>query len=240
MKIREFVRRLVWCEKVSSDAYVQYLRSKGVRIGQDVTIYVPQKTTIDLQYPWMIEIGDHVRITQGVVILTHDYSWYVLKGVSGAIHGASGHVKIGNNVFIGMNTIITRNVTIGNNVIIGAGSVVTKDCPDNGVYAGNPARKIMDLEEFSCKREKVQLAEAKKIAQEYFKVFGEKPEKEIFHEYFTLFSDMDAVKENAVFREKMEKHRNWEMSVGYLAAHKPLFNGYDAFLNACFEDMQET
>ena len=63
-----------------------------------------------------------MRITEGVKILTHDYSWSVLKlyeSVSenpGAILGASGTVKIGDNVFIGMNTIITRNVEIGNNV----------------------------------------------------------------------------------------------------------------------------
>lgn len=52
--------------------------------------------------------------------------------------GASGVVEIGDNVFIGMNTIIERNVKIGNNVVIGAGSVVTKDCEPNSVYAGAP------------------------------------------------------------------------------------------------------
>ena len=78
----------------------------------------------------MISIGNHVRITEGVKILTHDYSWSVLKGLKndqgGAILGSSGHVVIGDNVFIGMNTIITRNVKVGNNVIIGVGSVVQK------------------------------------------------------------------------------------------------------------------
>lgn len=46
----------------------------------------------------------HVRITEGVKILTHDYAWAVLKTETGAILGASGTVKIGDNVFIGMNT----------------------------------------------------------------------------------------------------------------------------------------
>ena len=67
-----------------------------------------------------------------------------------------------------MNAIITRNVVIGNNVVIGAGSVVTGNCEDNGVYAGNPARKIMDIEEYFLKRKSAQLEEAKLLAKEYY------------------------------------------------------------------------
>lgn len=55
-------------------------------------------------------------------------------------------VKIGNDVFIGAGSIIMPGVTIGNNVIVGAGSVVTKSLDANGVYAGNPARKIKDFD----------------------------------------------------------------------------------------------
>lgn len=94
----------------------------------------------------MIEIGNYVRIAQGVIILTYDCSWYVLKEITGEILGSFGKVKIGNNIFIGMNAIITAGVTIGDNVIIGAGSVVTRDCLFNGVYAENPAKRIMDIE----------------------------------------------------------------------------------------------
>lgn len=48
-----------------------------------IALYIPTKTLIDEQYPWMITIGDHVRITEGVKILTHDYSWSVLKNCRG-------------------------------------------------------------------------------------------------------------------------------------------------------------
>lgn len=61
-------------------------------IGKDVYFYAPLKTFVDIQYPWQITIGNHVKITEGVIILTHDYSWSVLKLASeGAILGASGN-----------------------------------------------------------------------------------------------------------------------------------------------------
>ncbi|WGE49855.1 sugar O-acetyltransferase [Actinobacillus equuli subsp. haemolyticus] len=47
-------------------------------------------------------------------------------------------IVIGNNVWIGGNSVVMPNVTIGNNVVIGAGSVVTKDIPDNYIAVGNP------------------------------------------------------------------------------------------------------
>ena len=53
-------------------------------------------------------------------------------------------IQIGNNVWIGMNSIVMRGVTIGDNVVIGANSVVTKDIPSNAVAAGNPCKVIRE------------------------------------------------------------------------------------------------
>jgi len=53
-----------------------------------------------------------------------------------------GRVKIGDNVFIGANSIILPDVQIGSNVIVGAGSVVTNDIPDGCLVVGNPARIV--------------------------------------------------------------------------------------------------
>ncbi len=88
----------------------------------------------------MIKIGNNVRITRGCILLTHDYSWSVLAGVYGEILGGIGYLDIGDNVFIGMNSIILKNTSIGDNVVIGAGSVVSGKIECNSVYAGNPAR----------------------------------------------------------------------------------------------------
>lgn len=54
-------------------------------------------------------------------------------------------VTIGDNVWIGGNSVIFPGVTIGNNVTIGAGSVVTKDIPDNVLAFGNPCKVKKEL-----------------------------------------------------------------------------------------------
>ena len=54
-------------------------------------------------------------------------------------------VKIGDNVWIGGNSVICPGVTIGDNCVIGAGSVVTKDIPAWSLAAGNPARVIRTI-----------------------------------------------------------------------------------------------
>lgn len=59
-----------------------------------------------------------------------------------------GKVKIGNNVYIGTNSLIMPGVTVGNNVLIAAGSVVTHSVPDNVVIGGNPAHIICSFEDY--------------------------------------------------------------------------------------------
>ena len=239
MDLKDFFKRVIYKEKATSESYIKYLRKMGVNIGEDCIFYAPSQSPIDIQYPWMITIGNHVRITAGVKVLTHDYSWSVLKlanGHEGEILGACGHVVIGDNVFIGRGAIITRNVTIGDNVIIGAGSVVTKDCASNGVYAGNPARKITDIESFYQKRKVAQLQEAKEMARAYVERYGKQPEPEMFHEYFMLFCNDEAVRKNAAFSNKIKLCDNAEQSLNYMASNPPLFNSYEEFISYCLNE----
>lgn len=51
-------------------------------------------------------------------------------------------ITVGNNVWIGGNTIVLPGVKIGDNCVIGAGSVVTKDIPANSLGVGNPCKVI--------------------------------------------------------------------------------------------------
>ena len=56
-------------------------------------------------------------------------------------------VTIGDNVWLGGNTVVVPGVHIGSNVVIGAGSVVTKDIPDWSVAVGNPCRVVKKITE---------------------------------------------------------------------------------------------
>ena len=242
MLLKKWIRKILLREKADSASYINWMRSKGATVGNDVTVYVPTKTQIDMTCPWLLTIGDHVRITQGVIILTHDYSWSVLKQLpdhKGIILGAQSPVSIGNNVFIGMNTIITRGVTVGDNVVIGAGSVVTKDCESNSVYAGNPAKKIMTIDEYFQKRYDRQFAEAKEMARIYRKKFGRNPPKEVFSEYFLMiFCSFEEGAENPVFSAQMATGEGYDDTLMYMQKHKPMFESYEAFLTVCFDEKE--
>lgn len=101
---------------------------------------------IDWNWPWLISVGNNVTLASGVKILAHDAS-----SAKAGVKTKVGIVDIGDNVFVGANTIILPNVRIGDNVIIGAGSVVTHDIPSNNVYAGNPAKRISSFDDFKSK-----------------------------------------------------------------------------------------
>lgn len=235
-RIKRAYRRIVYGKQITSEEYVAALRARGTQVGEDVHFYAPQTNLVDPCYPWMISIGNHVNITRGVIILTHDYSWSVLKRYhneldEGRIFGSSGKVTIGNNVFIGMNAIILMNVTVGDDVIIGANSVVSGDCESGWVYAGVPAKKIMTVADYYSKRESVQVSEAKVLAQRYYEVYKKLPPPEVFHEYFMLFSTEEQL--IPVFREKLKLCGNEEASLGAMRKHPPVYPSYEAFLADC-------
>lgn len=118
---------------------IDYLRTRGVQIGQNVHIF---NSIIDYGHGFLVSIGNNVTLTH-VRILAHDASTQIPLGVS-----KIGRVVIGDNVFIGQGSIILPNTHIGNRVIIGAGSVVSQDIPDNTVAAGNPAKVIETYDSF--------------------------------------------------------------------------------------------
>lgn len=132
---------------------VSYWRSKGAKIGENCEIY----PTVSLgSEPYLITIGDHVRINSNVNLITHDGGVWVIRSQYEKYRNVDlfGRIAIGNNVHIGNNVIIMPNVKIGNNCIIGCGAIVTKDIPDNSVAVGIPAKIIEDIEEYLKKNEK--------------------------------------------------------------------------------------
>jgi acetyltransferase-like isoleucine patch superfamily enzyme len=134
-RFSNFYRKLFWTPE-------KYARFQGVSIGIDCNI---QKVSFGSE-PYLIEIGDHVQITDGTKIFTHGGGWVFRKE-----HGKLdyfGKVTIRNNVYIGNNSLIMPGVTIGSNVIVAAGSVVTKSIPDGKIAAGNPARIVGETKDF--------------------------------------------------------------------------------------------
>ncbi|MBR2716087.1 MAG: acyltransferase, partial [Ruminococcus sp.] len=77
--IKNILRNIILKEKADSKKYVAFLRKKGVEIGENVRFFSPSNTLIDMSAPWLISIGNNVNITHGVIIITHDYSWSVIK-----------------------------------------------------------------------------------------------------------------------------------------------------------------
>ena len=113
------------------------LMKSGLKVGQNA--YIGPNVFIDPNYPYLIEIGDYCRITEGTFILAHDATTFQELGVT-----RIAPVKILDGTLIGARAIILPGVTIGPNAMIAAGSVVNRDIGEGKIAAGNPARPYAD------------------------------------------------------------------------------------------------
>ena len=142
-KIREYMYRLLGIKMGKKSA----IHAKCYVSGNNITIgnhsYLNKECVIDACYG-RIFIGNNVGIAYRCQLLTtnHDYSDGNKR--TGKVFGAD--IVIEDGCWIGAGTIILPGVTIKNGVMVAAGSVVTKDCEENCLYAGNPARKIKELQ----------------------------------------------------------------------------------------------
>lgn len=125
---------------------IAYARSIGVTIGNDCRLLNITPGTFGSE-PYLIKLGNHVTVTSGVVFSTHDGGVWVFREKYPNVD-VFAPIIIGNNVFIGVGSILLPGITIGDNVIIGAGAVVTRDIPSNSVAVGSPARVIKSIEEY--------------------------------------------------------------------------------------------
>lgn len=126
------------------------LRLFGAKIGKGVTI----KPSVNVKYPWLLEIGDHVWmgeevwidnlvkvrignhvcLSQGAMLLTgsHDYKKttfdLIVKGID-----------LEEGVWIGTKAVVCPGVTCREHSVLAVSSVATKDLSAFGVFQGNPA-----------------------------------------------------------------------------------------------------
>lgn len=132
--------------------------------------------------PWLVKLGDHVSISADVRFLTHEGALWCVRGMDPDSANADffSPITVGNNVFIGVHSLIMPGVSIGDNVIVGAHSVVTKDIPSNVVVAGVPARQISSIGGFIEKISKKEVVPTKYMKQEEKKKYLQKIHLEWF------------------------------------------------------------
>lgn len=228
---RQIIIRIVYPNKYSSEAFVRYLKSIGIRIGDNTFFFDPIHTKIDVKRASYLSIGSGGAITSGVQFLCHDYSWSVLRKSHHVILPDPGRkIEIGDNVFIGWNTLIIGPVKIGSNVIIGANSVVTHDIPDNSVYAGNPARLISSLDEYYTKKKGNQINDAFKRVRHIIEYEHRKPEISDLGWFAVLF--LDRTKENEERLRKLPFHGdNMDCVIQDFYATEKMFDSFDDFIH---------
>lgn len=144
--VKSILRSILY--RLRGEYTTEKLVKMGMKVGKNFARL--HGVILDPAHCWLIEIGDNVTMAPRVHVLTHDASTVHHFG-----YAKVGRVKIGNNVFIGAETVILPNVTIGDNVIVGANSTVTHSLSKNSVYAGNPAKKISSMEDFLEKNRKL-------------------------------------------------------------------------------------
>lgn len=117
-------------------------RLRGVKIGKQS--HIARLVSFDDRNPELVEIGNGVAITTGVMILCHQRDLSDYRAGMYAMHCPfrEGKVIIKDGAHIGIGAIIMPGVTIGEGAVIGAGSIVTKDVPAYSVAVGSPARVI--------------------------------------------------------------------------------------------------
>lgn len=189
-KIKKMIKIIIYGKKASSKQYIGYLRKKGCSIGKNTFFFKPQSVNIDENRLRYISIGDNCKITEGVKIIAHDYSWENLVGIyKEIIPTGPKKISIGNNVFIGMNSIILGPVKIGDNVIIGANSLVKKDIPSNVVAAGNPAKVICSIEDYYKKNKENLIKQAYMEFKSFYNLHNRAPKIEECGYFCVIFLD---------------------------------------------------
>ncbi len=79
-----------------------------------------------------INISNNVQFGPNVLIYDHDHDFRTKDGMKNLKYKTSP-VEIGENTWIGANTVILRGTKIGKNCVVGAGSIIKGEYPDNSI-----------------------------------------------------------------------------------------------------------
>lgn len=134
-----FIKEILY--RIRGEYTTERLIKMGLKVGNNFKRL--NGVILDPSHCWLISIGNNVTMAPRVHILAHDASTKTFLDYT-----KIGCVNIGDNVFIGAESVVLPGLTIGNNVIIGANSTVTQNIPENAVAVGSPARVICSLDEY--------------------------------------------------------------------------------------------
>ena len=123
-----------------------YFRKQGAQIGEGCSI-IPRFLGNE---PYLVKIGNHVTIAEGVTFITHDGGVWLFREEIPDLQ-VFGPIVIEDNCVIGQNAVLMPNVHIGSNSIVGAGSVVISDVPSNSIVMGIPARLFGSIDKYKEK-----------------------------------------------------------------------------------------
>lgn len=123
-------------------------KEDGMIVGKGVTVMGGADFGSE---PYLITLGDNVRISFDVRFVTHDGGTWAFRNYYEDMQDVVkfGPIVVEGGAFVGARSTIMPGVRIGSHAVIGAGSIVTKDVPAETVWAGVPARQICTLREYA-------------------------------------------------------------------------------------------
>ncbi|MBW3226015.1 acyltransferase [Marinobacter adhaerens] len=138
--------------KLVRAAYKNQALNMGLKLGEGTLLVGDQSFGSE---PFLITIGENCLITDGVRFVTHDGSIQVPLIKNGedfedvySNKSTFSRIVIGDNVFIGVNSIILPGTNLGDDSIVAAGAVVKGSFPDGVVIGGNPSKIICSTQEY--------------------------------------------------------------------------------------------
>ena len=159
--------------KIIDKVIINNKRRSQIRIGKYVTMVSPKLFAFNLgkiiigKYSYIgkdtqidscveVKIGNYCMISNNVLI--QDHNSHPVKKIerrkqlielqdkpTNVYESETKKITIGDDVWIGTDSTILKNVTIGNGSIIAARAVVTKNVPSNSIVAGNPAKIVKKI-----------------------------------------------------------------------------------------------
>lgn len=156
MKVSYIIKKICFSLIYNAHQRGKFLQKYGnfKTIGNNI-FFQPRKLPGE---PHLISFKSNISVATGVLFITHDVMHHVFNNIEvNSTYINYGCIEIGNNVFIGANSLILPNVKVGDNCIIAAGSIVNKNVAEGTIVGGNPAKKIGDFNTLFLKRKQYKI-----------------------------------------------------------------------------------